>query len=274
MNFFYENEYDTQFLNTMLTKILRKIMLKSKAVELPIIQDQSGRYIFKHKELMIYSNELQCIKGVFKKIFEDEVYHFNTDKQAPLIVDVGANIGLGILYWKRLYPDARIIAFEPSIEVFKCLKMNVDNNNLSNVELHQKAVSDFEGNATFTANEKISGSLILQKNLAQTYQVEVVSLSQYLKNKKVDFLKIDIEGAERQVFFEILPYLKNVDNLFIEYHSFIHENQYLAEILKNLQDLNFRYYIEDDFKVKRPLTSNYRSLNQDMKLNIWAKKKN
>lgn len=262
----------------MKSKMLRRLYRKliGNKVYTPssftIKKNKWGGFESSYHDFQIHSHEAQCISGVYKQIFLDEVYHFSTNKQEPLIVDVGSNIGLGILYWKKLYPGAQIVAFEPSREVFRSLKKNIDVNKIANVRLLQKAVSDFEGTAKFTANEKISGSLVLEKNLEHTYEVEVVKLSDFLKEIEVDFLKMDIEGGERKVFFEILPYLSNVDNLFLEYHSFVHETQYLAEILKHLQDLNFRYYIEDDFKVRKPLTSDYVSLGQDMKLNIWAKK--
>jgi FkbM family methyltransferase len=262
----------------MIRKILRRIfgldIVKLSPKQIPPILETQYGFEYSYKNLKIFSHERQCIDGTKKQIFEDEVYHFNTDKTNPLIIDAGANIGLAILYWKDLYPDAEITAFEPSREVFSSLKKNIETNHLKKVNILQKAVSNYEGTAEFTTNEKISGSLILEKGLENNYTVEVVKLSNYLKDKEIDFLKIDIEGEERNVFFEILPYLKNVKNFFIEYHSFIHEKQYLSLILQKLEELNFRYYIEDDFKLKRPLTINYNSLNQDMKLNIWAKNNN
>lgn len=261
----------------MLKKVLKKILSKlgktQKSNAPHLIPLETGGHNFKYQNFLIFTHDPQCINGAQKQIFKDEIYHFETNEKEPLIIDAGANIGLGIIYWKNLYPDAKIIAFEPSKEVFKSLNKNVTDNKLTNVELHHKAVSDYNGIAKFTTNEKISGSLILEKNLDTTYDVEVVKLSDYIKNNVIDFLKIDIEGEEKKVFFEILPYLKNVKNLFIEYHSFVHDEQYLSKILHHLELLNFRYYLEDDFKVKKPLTSNYVSLNQDMKINLWAKPK-
>lgn len=243
-----------------------------KSIPATSITEIENGFTYNYKNFKIFSHDKQCIEGAKKQIFEDEVYHFDSDKTSPLILDVGSNIGLAILYWKDLYPDSEIIAFEPSQKVFKSLEKNVKSNNLKNVNILEKAISNYEGKSEFTTNEKISGSLILEKGLENNYTVEVTKLSNYLKDREIDFLKIDIEGEEKNVFFDILPYLNNVKNLFIEYHSFIHEKQYLSQILQHLEELNFRYYIEDDFKLKKPLTCNYSSLNQDMKLNIWAKK--
>lgn len=263
----------------MLRKIKNKIFgtntsnIKSVPPQ-PAIRENNGEFEYSYKDFEVFSHERQCIEGTKKQIFEDEVYHFNTDKTSPFILDVGSNIGMAVLYWKKLYPEAEIIAFEPSRKVFNSLKKNVEYNNLKNVTIHEKAISNYEGTSEFTTNERISGSLTLEKGLETNYTVEVTKLSNYLKDREVDFLKIDIEGEEKNVFFDILPHLKNVKNLFIEYHSFIHEKQYLSKILHHLEELNFRYYIEDDFKLQKPLTCNYNSLNQDMKLNIWAKNNN
>ena len=63
-----------------------------------------------------------------------------------------------------------------------------------------------------------------------------------------------------------------INNLFLEYHSFVHEKQYLSEILAALEEHGFVYHIQDEFKLKAPLLSQKTSLGQRMQLNIWATK--
>ena len=48
----------------------------------------------------------------FKEIFVDEIYKFDSKDEEPVIYDCGANIGMSCLYFKILYPKARITAFE------------------------------------------------------------------------------------------------------------------------------------------------------------------
>ena len=55
-------------------------------------------------------------------IFEKDTLHFKTDKDDPLIIDCGANIGMSITYFKRLYPKSKIIGFEPDPKIFETLK--------------------------------------------------------------------------------------------------------------------------------------------------------
>lgn len=258
----------------MLQSIINTLFKRKKKAaknQNEILETDKG-FTMNYHNFTIHSHELQCIKATKEQIFKNEIYRFNTENDKPFIIDAGANIGMAIFYWKNKYPNSKIIAFEPSREVYKTLMENITINNLKDVQVFPYALSDTEGESYFTTNEKISGSLVLEKDLAHTYKVQKVKLSDYLKEQTVDFLKIDIEGEEKKVFFEIATYLSNVRNLFIEYHSFIHEEQYLSRILSELENQGFRYYIEDDFKIPHPLTNDFNSLNQDMKLNIWAKR--
>ena len=47
---------------------------------------------------------------------------FSPENEAPLILDIGSNIGISVLHYKRLFPKARIIAFEPDPDFFPVLK--------------------------------------------------------------------------------------------------------------------------------------------------------
>ncbi|KYG77037.1 FkbM family methyltransferase [Roseivirga ehrenbergii] len=226
-------------------------------------------------DFIVYSHEKGCITKAYDQIFLNEVYFFRSENNNPLIVDCGANIGLATLYFKMIYPNARIIAIEPSREAYKSLVKNVRENKLTNVVCVNKAVSDIIGTVNFTTNEIISGSIREEKIMDNAYTVETCLLSSFL-NEKVDMLKVDIEGAEKMVIPEIADCLQNVDNLFLEFHSFVQETQYLSVLLKTLESKNFRYFIENDSrnKLKRPFEEIPVSLNQDMQLNIWAKRKN
>lgn len=67
----------------------------------------------------------------------------------PVIVDCGANIGFSVLYFKRLHPRARIVAFEANPRAFRLLKHNVSNNSLEQVEPLPVALSDQDGEIPF-----------------------------------------------------------------------------------------------------------------------------
>ncbi|QBO58351.1 FkbM family methyltransferase [Chryseobacterium salivictor] len=174
------------------------------------------------------------------EIFDQEVYKFNSDNQAPLIIDCGSNYGLSILYLKKLFPKSRIIAFEPDAKIFQILNRNIINYNLKDVELHNEAVWTVDTDLNFYSEGSLGGRI---SNAEQNhYTVKAIDFKKYL-NQKIDFLKMDIEGAENSVIFDIKDYLKNVDKLFLEYHGIVGENQNLGDILNMLSSVGFQYYI-------------------------------
>ena len=53
------------------------------------------------------------LRELFREIFVGGIYMFECNTDRPIIVDCGSDIGMSILFFKRLYPKARIIGFEP-----------------------------------------------------------------------------------------------------------------------------------------------------------------
>lgn len=209
---------------------------------------------------------------MYEEIFEEEIYKFKSQNTKLKIIDCGANIGLSVIYFKKLYPESKIIAFEPDPKIFNVLSSNIKYGRLENVELIQKGVSDTQGNIAFIPDNADGGRLISGKENAEQILVETVKLSDYL-SEKVDFLKIDIEGEEVKVIEECKNQLKNVENIFIEYHSFVDKEQQLDKLLKILHDTGFRYYVHHVGYPKKQLfieTPIY--ANMDMQLNIYARR--
>lgn len=250
--------------------IVRKFLKKKNSSE---IKENKEGFFLVDNEYTIYSHNKGCIERAYKHIFSRHIYDFNATTDSPTIIDAGANIGLGVLYWKRKYPNCKIIAFEPSIEVYKSLVKNVERNHLKNVTCINKALADKETKLLFSTNEIISGSLVLEKNLQNTYEVETIMLAPYLQ-EKIDLLKIDIEGAERLIYNDIKENLSNINNVFLEYHSFTTETQYLGQYLSLFESNKFRYYIENDIQQSHQFISIKESLKQDLQLNIWIKREN
>jgi FkbM family methyltransferase len=227
-------------------------------------------YYFEKDGYQFYSNTFSHFNSLYNKIFGMGIYRFHTETDSPFIIDCGANIGMGVCFWKKMHPNSEIVAFEPDPEVFRALAKNVEP--FSNVKIIDKALSDKVGKVGFTSNSKLSGSLNMSKNLEKNFEVDTILLSEYL-DRKVDFLKIDIEGEEVKVLQEIQSKLYFVENIFIEYHSFLNQEQELSIILKLLEKNGFRYHLESETKNTSPLIGVKVSLNQDLQVNIWGRKK-
>jgi FkbM family methyltransferase len=132
----------------------------------------------------------------------------NFTPRLGVAIDIGANAGY---YTIPLAAQFRqVIAFEPLEGVFNKLKVNINLNQLTNVDLHQAAISNFSGKARFFAQESVDGDLNLNLGLSSLIrrdqyfkseiEVNVVSLDDFLKDFDVDFIKVDVEGSELQVF--------------------------------------------------------------------------
>ncbi len=216
---------------------------------------------------------------MYKEIFKKEIYKFKSEKKDPFIIDCGANIGMSIIYCKRLFPEAKIIGFEPEKDIFQYLTTNIESRKFKNIELINKAVWDENGKIQFS-NEGADGnrisSLHTESHFNDSYEVDAVKLSEYITSH-VDFLKLDIEGAEIEVMNEISSKLTLVKNLFIEYHSFEDKPQQLDLILAILTKNNFHYYIDSpNSSTVTPFIKNKARafLSFDFFLNIYATQKN
>lgn len=173
-------------------------------------------------------------------IFRDKIYDFNSIKKNPFIIDGGACIGTSILYFKKKYPASKIIAFEPSVDVFEILSKNINNNKLENIELLNYGLYNVNSELSFSKNSIDSGKV----DVAGSEKVRVIKLSDYI-NEEVDFLKLNIEGAEFEVLKELdeSGKIKKINQMCFEWHSFSGQAQNLDEILSILKNNNFKYYL-------------------------------
>lgn len=206
------------------------------------------------------------------ELFGLEIYKFKCDKESPLIIDCGANIGLSIIYFKKLFPMAKVIAFEPDKKIFEYLKFNINSFKFNDVELINKGLWKEETTLKFFSEGADGGRIANESMHENIIEIETVKLSSYLnKEKQIDFLKLDIEGAETEVLLESETSLSKVKNIFIEYHSFSSQKQTLSTILSILEKNGFRYYIEHiGVKSQHPFSNIRNYVGFDNQLNIFG----
>jgi FkbM family methyltransferase len=205
------------------------------------------------------------------EIFVEEVYRFSPATETPYILDCGANIGLSVIYFKRLFPKAKIVAFEPDVQIGGLLKRNLQTFGYADVLMENKAVWTAETVLNFSANGGVSGRISEEpRGQGNVVSVPAVRLRDYL-TEQIDFLKIDIEGPEVAVLKDCADLLHNVQHLFVEYHSDPAKEQELDQLLSILKTAGFRVYIKEAWN-NLPLpfmNKNYRPFF-DLQLNIFA----
>lgn len=220
--------------------------------------------LLKHKTF--FQGGLEYLHGI-KEIFVDAIYDQNLAENAT-IVDCGAHIGLSLIYLKSICPSAKIICFEPDLINYNNLEKNIKSHNLKNIDVRNEAVWIENTELNFIQQGDMSSRI--GKSDLKGVKVKAVRLKDFL-NRKIDFLKLDIEGAEYLVLKDINENLKNVDKMFIEYHGSFNQNNELLEILNIAIKSGFHFYIKEAFPIYgKPFLRQKHSARYDLQLNIFC----
>lgn len=166
---------------------------------------------------------------VFKQIFVDNEYDsLNLPKVVDTIVDLGANIGLSALFFMKKYPDARIIAVEPDAINFEIMKRNLEDYS-SQVTLLNAAIWPSDGEVSLVEHDESNEGLGAWGYRTETLtegaegSVSAISIPTLMKQSSInyiDILKVDIEGAEYELFEKgYESWLDKVGLIIIETHD-------------------------------------------------------
>jgi FkbM family methyltransferase len=202
------------------------------------------------------------------EIFVTEIYKQQLRSDA-YIIDCGANIGLSVIYLKQLFPASSIVAFEPDDVNFNLLTRNVQAFGLKDVELRKEAIWTENTQLRFVSEGSLMSRIGEKSEKGETIEVKACRLKDLL-NKEIDFLKIDIEGAEYKVLKDIAENLSVVKNLFLEYHGTFDQNQELNEMLQIISNSGFKYYIKSAIDKHPTPFVRKQSPDYDIQLNIFG----
>lgn len=169
-------------------------------------------------------------------------------RKGDVVVDVGANIGyFTLLAAKKVGKKGRIFAFEPEPQSYSLLKSNITLNSLQNVVAENFALGDRNTLVGFFAQKFDKGGSHLAFSEGENLKVKMVRLSDYLHQKgvkKVNVIKIDVEGAEVLVLKGAEEIIKESPNLkaFVEYNPENLEKFKTSgeKLLGQLKDLELR----------------------------------
>ena len=192
-----------------------------KAILGQLVERLSENGVIKLKGGEFRFTDAQAFAETCDEILAREQYYFMTDSPRPYVLDCGVNAGLAIYYVKQLHPNARVIGFEPHEPTANLARENVERLKLSDVTIRNSAVAGTAGEMQLSVSDNPLGHhLALSPGDAgeNTVSVKTELLSKYIV-EPVDFLKLDVEGAETEVLFELgVERLKLVRNMFCEFH--------------------------------------------------------
>ena len=204
-----------------------------------------------------------------REIIEEAIYYFQPASDEPYIIDGGSNIGVSVLFFKHLYPRARVVAFEPDADVFAVLCENVQSRGIDDVTLVNAALADADGMAAFV-QQGAYASRVAAGSDAATAEVRTVRLRSVL-DRRVDLLKLNIEGAETAVIADCADLLDRVDRIVLEYHSLVAEPQILHRLLAVLTNAGFRTYVRSSrTEFMHPLIGFQVHSGMDCQLYVYA----
>lgn len=171
------------------------------------------------------------------EVIFDKCYFPNDDfeiKPNYVVVDLGANIGIFTLMAAQYANQGKVFALEPIDLYFNCLSENIKENSLNNIIPIKSAISKTSGEI------KISGEMHNQVQICSC-----LSMNDFIQKyniQKIDFLKIDVEGAEFPIFKDT-SWLDKVNLIAMEVHP---DFGNIEEIKFNLTNFGFKCFVNID----------------------------
>ena len=164
----------------------------------------------KDLKVRVYPHDIIGENIYVQGVFEPNCWNFVKKflKPGMIVFDLGANLGqYTLLSSKNVGKTGHVHSFEPSSRMFNELEFNVSLNELSDIcTLNNAAVSDISGTAKLSKYEpgyEVFASLGSQARESTSIvgheEVKTIRLDDYIESAEidhVDFMKIDIEGAE------------------------------------------------------------------------------
>ena len=209
-------------------------MIKDKLVE---------RKIKGLKHPISLSNYGPDVTTLFQIFFAGE-YKMPFSISPKFILDCGANIGLSAVYYSHTFPAARIIAIEPDKKNFMFLVKNTAA--YPNIICLNKAVWSHAASMELIDVGKGNWSLQTKEiSSSETAAVKGVSISSIMKEYNqdtIDILKIDIEGAEKELFScDYENWLSKTNTIAIELHDNL-DPEISAVFYNALKEIKYKKY--------------------------------
>lgn len=213
--------------------------------------------------------DIASFLSMYEEIYFNQIYKIPMEPSK--ILDLGANIGLSILWLKEHYPHAEITGYEADKNIFKNLRKNTKG--LLDIKIHNEAVWHKDTELSFSP-EGADGGRVDDRAKNDKSLVKARDIRCILKNEgPFSFIKMDIEGAESTVLPACRGLLDGTTFLFCEYHSIENEPQNLDVILNVLREEGFRIHIQSVSTSKQPFMFRKKQAGFDLQLNIFGWKK-
>ncbi len=176
--------------------------------------------------------------------------------------------------------SGKVFSFEPAPQNFEILQKNIKQNHLKNVVANQSAIGDMNGKIKlYLSNTNAGWHKVFPKQFVdyevsdKNIDVEICSLDKEFIDKKIDFIKMDVEGYEWNAIKggkKILEENQDIKLIFEFFPMALRANNVKPDtVLRYLLDVGFHIYVIDenmrllDFSIDEFCTrhANYSSMN-------------
>lgn len=146
--------------------------------------------------------------AVLREIYIEKEYEWFPVENPKVIIDLGAHFGDTALYYSARFPEAKIIAVEPSPENFERLVEH--SKNFTNIIPVQAAVGESDGEIELDIGGAQFGHSIVSRENSESKRITVAqkslrSLLDQFGTERADMVKFDIEGSEFKMFTNDSP---------------------------------------------------------------------
>jgi FkbM family methyltransferase len=169
--------------------------------------------------------------------------------EGDVVVDIGAHIGAFAVRAARQAHRGKVYSYEAARSTYLMLEKNRKLNSLENLSIENSAVSNRRGemHLYMPANNSILGSL-RQDTSGFKEMVQAITFSDIIAEhalERVDFLKIDVEGAEFDILFACSDEIfAKIQRMVIEYHEFEGDKRSHQDLVNLLDSQGFKVVVE------------------------------
>lgn len=162
----------------------------------------------------------------FEEIFLDQIYRAELPRPPAVIVDAGANVGYACLWFRRRYPHARLIAVEPDRDNLALMHRNLAG--LDKVTVVEAALWPRPARLCFRDPHagkdamQVTDEIPVESGRPCDNGITAITVDDICRRfglERIDLLKIDIEGAEKDLFSGDTAWLAQVSAIVIELHE-------------------------------------------------------
>jgi FkbM family methyltransferase len=218
------------YFQTIITKVRSRLMLYPWQLKCWLLPNNIASFRLIDGSKFNYPLKSTIGRILFAGNFEKAEIQYIIESLNPgdTFLDIGANGGIfTVIAANKVGVKGHVYAFEPGLRELEILRRNIEINNLKNVTVIESAVGDATGKTRFAISQDGAMNSLAENShpgqkIESWQEVQITTLDDFLKSaeiNRVDFIKIDVEGAEKLVIEGATNLLCSQDKLTILFEA-------------------------------------------------------